>query len=73
MNEGPMALYRGRVAAGAFRPDPAQRRAVEELQLLHMRLGDYNPARPKRVGLGLFATNLQRCESARKPAVRAGN
>ena len=60
MNEGPMALYRGRVAAGAFRPDPAQRRAVEELQLLHMRLGDYNPARPKRVGLGLFGWGRDR-------------
>ena len=49
-----MALWRARVAAGDISADPAQRRAVEVLQLLHMRLADYNPAKPKRVGLGFF-------------------
>lgn len=58
--EGPMALWRGRVAAGEIRDDPAQRRAVEVLQLLHMRLGDYNPAKPKRVGLGFFGWGRDR-------------
>ena len=47
--EGPMALYRRRVAEGALDADPAQRLAIEKLQLLWMRLKDYNPARPKRV------------------------
>ncbi len=60
MTDGPMTLYRARVAAGEIHPDPAQRRAVEELQLLHMRLAGYNPARPKRVGLGIFGWGRER-------------
>ncbi len=55
-----MALYRARVAQGALDSDPAQRLAVEKLQLLHMRLRDYNPARPKSVGLGLFGWGRER-------------
>jgi cell division protein ZapE len=62
MADGPMALYRARVAAGALDPDPAQRLAVEKLQLLHMRLKDYDPARPKRVGLGRFGWGRDRLE-----------
>ncbi len=62
MSGGPIALYRARVADGTIEADPAQRRAVEELQLLHMRLKDYNPARPKRVGLGLFGWGRDRLE-----------
>ena len=54
MNKGPMALYRRMVADGDLAADPAQRLAVEKLQLLAMRLADYNPAAPKRVGTGLF-------------------
>jgi cell division protein ZapE len=57
-----MNEYRARVAAGALEPDPAQRLAVEKLQLLHMRLADYDPARPKRVGLGLFGWGRERLE-----------
>ncbi|MFO4987109.1 hypothetical protein RCK87_25550, partial [Salmonella enterica subsp. enterica serovar 1,4,[5],12:i:-] len=57
---GPMALWRARVAAGDISADPAQRRAVEVLQLLHMRLADYNPAKPKRVGLGFFGWGRDR-------------
>ena len=60
--EGPMALYRRRVAEGALDADPAQRLAVEKLQLLAMRLADYNPARPKRVGLGRFGWGRDRLE-----------
>ena len=54
MRDGPMALYRRRVAEGALDADPAQRLAVEKLQLLAMRLADYNPAKPKRVGTRLL-------------------
>ena len=57
-----MALYRRRVAEGALDADPAQRLAVEKLQLLAMRLADYNPAKPKRVGLGLFGWGRDRLE-----------
>jgi cell division protein ZapE len=62
MPEGPIALYRRRVAEGALDADPAQRLAVEKLQLLYMRLKDYNPARPKRVGLGRFGWGRDRLE-----------
>ncbi len=47
-----MPLYRQRVAAGQIRPDPAQMAAVEKLQLLHMRLKNYNPSRGAKVSLG---------------------
>jgi cell division protein ZapE len=69
MAEGPMSLYRARVATGTITADPAQRRAVEELQLLHMRLADYNPARPKRVGLGLFGWGRDRLEEKPVPGL----
>jgi cell division protein ZapE len=62
MADGPMAEYRARVARGELDPDPAQRLAVEKLQLLHMRLADYDPARPKRVGLGRFGWGRERLE-----------
>jgi cell division protein ZapE len=55
-----MPLYRARVASGALTADPAQRLAVEKLQLLHMRLNDYNPQVPKRVGLGIFGWGRER-------------
>ena len=64
-----MSRYRARVAAGAITPDPAQRRAVEELQLLHMRLKDYNPARPKRVGLGRFGWGRERLQEKPVPGL----
>ena len=69
MSDGPMALYRRRVAEGALDADPAQRLAVEKLQLLAMRLGDYNPARPKRVGLGLFGWGRDRIEQKPVPGL----
>jgi cell division protein ZapE len=67
--EGPMALYRRRVAEGAIDADPAQRLAVEKLQLLAMRLADYNPARPKRVGLGRFGWGRDRLEQRLVPGL----
>ena len=52
MSAGPMQRYRALVAEGAIRADPAQRAAVEKLQLLHMRLADYDPTRGKKVAMG---------------------
>ena len=49
---GPMPRYRELVRSGAIHADPAQRAAVEKLQLLHMRLADYDPAKGKQVALG---------------------
>lgn len=47
-----MARYRALIADETIEADSAQRLAVEKLQLLHMRLRDYNPRRGKTVGLG---------------------
>ncbi|MEL6218729.1 MAG: cell division protein ZapE, partial [Pseudomonadota bacterium] len=54
MPDGPITRYRGMIAAGELRPDPAQAVAVEKLQLLHMRLRDYDPQKGKRVARGWF-------------------
>ncbi len=54
MSQGPLVKYRAMVASGELNADPAQRLAVEKLQLLWSRLRDYNPSQPKRVGRGLF-------------------
>ncbi len=67
--EGPMASYRALVAEGRIEADPAQRMAVEKLQLLFMRLKDYNPARPKRVGLGIFGWGRERIEERAIPGL----
>ncbi len=66
---GPMAAYRARVAEGALSADPAQRLAVEKLQLLAMRLADYNPAKPKSVGLGFFGWGRERMEQKAVPGL----
>lgn len=66
---GPMAAYRARVAEGALSADPAQRLAVEKLQLLAMRLVDYNPAKPKSVGLGFFGWGRERVEQKAVPGL----
>ena len=47
-----MLRYRALVEQGKIRPDPAQRAAVEKLQLLHMRLAGYDPSRGRQVALG---------------------
>ena len=44
MTEGPLAHYRGRLAAGKIRPDPAQELAAEKLESLHHALVGYEPA-----------------------------
>jgi len=54
MPDGPITRYRARISNGEIEADSAQRAAVEKLQLLHMRLADYNPRRGKKVGLGWF-------------------
>ena len=64
-----MSLYRARVVEGALSADPAQRLAVEKLQLLSMRLADYNPAKPKRVGLGRFGWGRDRLEQKPVPGL----
>ena len=66
---GPMAVYRARVAAGELDPDPAQRLAVEKLQLLFMRLAGYEPSKPKRVGLGFFGWGRDRLEEKAVPGL----
>ena len=43
VSQGPLPLYRARVAAGALRADPAQERAAEVLQDLWRRLRGYDP------------------------------
>src|SRR5271170_4075995 len=42
-DEGPLALYRARCAAGSIRPDPAQAQAIEHLDRLYRQLRDYAP------------------------------
>ena len=64
-----MPLYRARVAAGEINPDPAQRLAVEKLQLLHMRLATTTPRRPKRIGLGRFGWGRDRLEERVVPGL----
>ncbi len=52
MSDGPLPRYRALVRSGEIDADPAQRAAVEKLQLLSMRLANYNPRAGKRVALG---------------------
>jgi cell division protein ZapE len=66
---GPMQLYRARIAEGRLDPDPAQRVAAEKLQILANRLRDYDPKRPKRVGLGLFGWGRDRLEEKVVPGL----
>lgn len=54
MADSPLSKFRTLIAAGELQDDAAQRLAIEKLQLLHTRLEGYNPAKPKKVGFGLF-------------------
>ncbi|MGB0504958.1 MAG: cell division protein ZapE [Pikeienuella sp.] len=54
MVDGPLAKYREMIEAGELEDDLAQRLALEKLQLLHMRLKDYDPGKGKRVSRGWF-------------------
>ncbi len=51
---GPLNAYRDMLQSGDLNDDSGQRLAVEKLQLLHNRLKDYDPVRPKKIGLGIF-------------------
>lgn len=62
MSGGPMSRYRQLVEQGQLQADPAQRAAVQKLQLLHMRLRDYDPSRRKRVALGWFGRRKERAD-----------
>ena len=61
-SQGPLPLYRARVAAGALRADPAQAHAAEILQDLWRRLRGYDPApeAPKEAPGGLLARFFRR-------------
>ncbi len=65
MADGPLFKYRALIASGALQQDTGQRFALEKLQLLHMRLKDYNPAKPKKVGLGMFGWGREPITHAR--------
>lgn len=69
MPEGPQAAYRARIARGEIRDDPAQRLAVEKLELLHRRLTDYRPERGKRVRTGLFGWGRERMREEEIPGL----
>ncbi|HEU0221066.1 MAG TPA: cell division protein ZapE [Paracoccaceae bacterium] len=69
MSEGPLQRYRALVGQGRLKDDPAQRLAVEKLQLLHMRLSDYDPAKPKRVGIGFFGWGRERIRQLEIPGL----
>src|SRR5690348_7212784 len=59
---GVAAVYRARLAAGEFLPDPAQALAVEKLQSLSRALADYKPAANAggwRARLGLRASSAE--------------
>ncbi|MCI4663288.1 MAG: cell division protein ZapE [Neomegalonema sp.] len=65
--EGPLARYRALVAEGALKADPAQRAAIEKLQLLHRRLIDYRPARSRSLfGLFVFSARGEAEEGVRR-------
>jgi cell division protein ZapE len=61
VSQGPLPLYRARVAAGALRADPAQAHAAEILQDLWRRLRGYDPRpEPTREEPGLLARFFRR-------------
>ncbi len=65
MADSPLTTYRQLVRNGDLRDDSAQRGAIERLQLLHMRLADYDPKKGKRVSRGIFGWGR---EAAKKDA-----
>jgi len=54
MQDEPLPRYRDLLRSGTIRVDDAQRAAVEKLQVLFMRLKDYDPHQGKKVALGWF-------------------
>lgn len=69
MSDGLLPVYRAAIASGTLRDDTAQRLAVEKLQILHGRLVDYQPEKPKKVGLGLFGWGRERLEQKLVPGL----
>ncbi|MEM7188434.1 MAG: cell division protein ZapE [Pseudomonadota bacterium] len=66
MATGPMTDYRALVGSGELRADPAQQAAVEKLQLLHMRLVNYDPSEGKKVALGWFGFGRKAAKQDKK-------
>jgi cell division protein ZapE len=64
VSHSPLDKYRTLVTSGAIQDDPAQRLAVEKLQILHGRLANYDP----HAGAGLF----QRLGFTRPPPAPEG-
>jgi len=64
-----MTRYRALIDEGAIHADPAQRMAVEKLQILHMRLVGYDPKKPQKVGRALFGWGRERVVEAPVPGL----
>ncbi|SOH92660.1 cell division protein ZapE [Monaibacterium marinum] len=69
MTDGPLPRYRALIADGTLEADPAQRLAVEKLQLLHTRLNGYDPTAGRKVRLGLFGWGRERVREADIPGL----
>ena len=54
-DNGPLPRYRSLLKSGAISPDSAQELAMEKLQLLHLRLANYDPGRSQGWTQRLFA------------------
>ncbi len=64
-----MPRYRALIDQGDIHADPAQRMAVEKLQILHMRLVGYDPQKPKRFGRALFGWGREKIEQEPVPGL----
>lgn len=53
-SDGPIARYEALLASGDVNPDPAQRDAIEKLQVMHDQLDGYQPASLKSGWAGRF-------------------
>jgi len=69
MTDGVLPEYRARIASGTLNDDTGQRAAVEKLQLLHTRLRDYRPEKPKKVRLGRFGWGREKMETRTVPGL----
>ncbi|MEM8872376.1 MAG: cell division protein ZapE [Pseudomonadota bacterium] len=69
MTEGIMPQYRAKLSSGALTEDTAQRLAVEKLQVLHNRLDDYRPDKPKKVRLGMFGWGREKMDHKAIPGL----
>ncbi|SDH24795.1 cell division protein ZapE [Roseospirillum parvum] len=64
MSDGPLALYRARLAQGALAADPGQALAVEKLQSLHKALAGYRPSSGRAGWLARFGMGRREGEAA---------